>query len=110
SVHFGGFKVKRDQNNKITEILSAPMQGSGITSEAPIYIEIDRLVEEKSMSELQADIDRVFEDVRVSVADWRKMVSRVEDSLAELEKTPKKLDTAEVVEARDFLRWLINNN
>ena len=46
----------------------------------------------------------------MSVADWRKMVSRVEDCLNELENNPPSLDLAELAESRDFLRWLINNN
>ncbi|MBV9576228.1 MAG: NAD-glutamate dehydrogenase, partial [Gammaproteobacteria bacterium] len=43
--------------------------------------------------------------------DWRKMSARVEECLNELENnSPPNLDLAELVESRDFLRWLINNN
>lgn len=109
-VHFGGMKVKRDSHHRITEILPLSANGTGATSEAPIYIEIDRIMDGKIMSELQADIDRVYEDVRASVEDWRKMVERLESCLLELEKSPPKLDPSEIAESRDFLRWLISNN
>lgn len=109
-VHFGGLKVKRDKQNRIIALLSNGVLDKEVLTSAPIYIEIDHLSEEKDMEELKADIERALADVRVSVADWRKMVARVEDSLRELEAASAVLDSAEVVESRDFLRWLINNN
>lgn len=109
-IHFGGLKVRRDSHHRIVELLPLGVIEKDSSTEAPIYIEIDRLSDEKAMAELQADIERVFGDVRVAVEDWRKMVSRVEDCLNELEKNPPSLDLAELAESRDFLRWLINNN
>ncbi len=111
-VHFGGFKVKRDSHHKITELVTSTstLPQKDVSTEAPIYIEIDRIVDESCMKELQADIEHVLSDVRASVTDWRKMVSRVEDCLSELENNPTSLDPSEVAESRDFLHWLINNN
>lgn len=109
-IHFGGFKVKRDAHQHIVEILPPGMLDEKTTSDAPIYIEIDRLTDEKAMLDLENDINRVLGDVRLSVADWRKMVDRVETCLAELGNNPPDLNPAEIAESRDFLRWLINNN
>jgi len=109
-IHFGGFKVRRDSEHCIIDIVSADDNQNKVTTEAPIYIEIDRLVDEKAMEELKTEIATVLADVRVSVADWRKMVSRVEDCLTELESNPSHLDPAELTESKDFLQWLINNN
>lgn len=109
-IHFGGLKVRRDNHHCITSFVSSAMIDTKTLSEAPIYIEIDHIVDEKAMEQLQTDIDRVLGDVRVSVADWRKMVGRVESCLNELENNPPNLDTSELAESRDFLRWLINNN
>lgn len=109
-IHFGGLKVKRDSHHRVTEILPFGTLDKGALSSAPIYIEIDRLADEKAMQELQNDIEHVLADVRVSVADWRKMVKRAEESLHELESSPPSLDLAELAESRDFLRWLVNNN
>lgn len=110
-IHFGGLKVKRDNRHLITDLLTlGTTMDKEAYSEAPIYIEIDRLSNEKAMADLEADIVRVLGDVRMAVADWRKMVSRVEDCLNELENNPPHLDAAELAESRDFLRWLISNN
>lgn len=110
-IHFGGLKVKRDHHEQIIEILANNTTDKDATTEAPIYIEIDRLGNERAMEDLKADIIRVLDDVRVAVADWRKMVARVESCLYELENNPPRtLEFEELAESRDFLRWLVNNN
>ncbi len=109
-IHFGGFKVRRDSHHRIIDIATNMESDKNISSEAPIYIEIDRLLDSKTMEDLKADISNVLADVRVAVADWRKMVGRVETCLNDLENNPPKLEMEELAESRDFLRWLINNN
>ncbi len=109
-IHFGGLKVKRDKQNRVTEILPVGIMDETATSEAPIYIEIDRQTNSTAMEELRSNIERVFADVQVAVVDWRKMVHRAEEALIELEENPPPFDFAEVAESKDFLRWLINNN
>lgn len=109
-IHFGGLKVVRDTDGHIQEILPPGAMKKDSVSVAPIYIEIDRLPSKEAINELQEEITRVIEDVHASVTDWRKMVRRVEDSLKELDNNPPNLDPAEIMESRDFLRWLINNN
>lgn len=110
-IHFGGFKVKRDKHNKVTDIASPATIDENTRGEAPIYIEIDRLTDSQTMETLAQEIGNVLGDVRVSVADWRKMVTRVEECLNDLDNNPPpNVDQAELAESRDFLRWLINNN
>jgi glutamate dehydrogenase len=109
-IHFGGLKVIRDANNCITDILPVGAIDSKAVSEAPIYIEIDRLSNTQEMEALTADIQRILADVRLAVVDWRKMIERAEDALLELEQNPPPLDHTEVAESKDFLRWIINNN
>jgi len=109
-IHFGGLKVRRDQQDNIVEILPPAAIGKEALSEAPIYIEIDYIVDENAIVQLAEEISHVLNDVRMSVVDWRKMVGRVEMCLSELENNPPKVDAAELAESRDFLRWLINNN
>jgi glutamate dehydrogenase len=110
AIHFGGLKVVRDAESYITEILPLGSDDERGTSEAPIYFEIDRQTDPVFMDELAEDIQRVLSDVRVSVADWRKMVERAKESLEDLEKNPPPLDAAEIAESKDFLRWIIDNH
>ena len=108
-IHFGGFKVIRDSNDHIISIANGNNDPK-VSTEAPIYIEIDRLSDESTMEELKAEIATVLGDVRVSVADWRKMLERVKECLHELDIHPPHVDDAELAESKDFLTWLINNN
>lgn len=109
-IHIGGLKLLRDKENHVTDILPLGEVNPKATSEAPIYIEIDRIVDEVAMQNLAANIEKILGDVRAAVNDWSKMVARAEEALLELEREPPPLDLAEISESKDFLRWLINNN
>lgn len=108
--HFGGFKVIRDKQHHVKEILPAGTTNENATSEAPIYIEIDCIAEQAGRDALLQDISNALADVKVAVIDWRKMLSRVESCLKDLEDNPPNVDENELIESRDFLRWLISNN
>jgi glutamate dehydrogenase len=110
AIHFGGLKVIRDANHCITEILPPGTDDKRGTTEAPIYFEIDRQIDPVAMKDLTDNIQRILNDVRVSVADWRQIVERAKESLQDLENNPPPLDHAEIEESKDFLRWLINNH
>lgn len=109
-IHMGGLKVKRDSHDRITDILPVGAVVEGASSEAPIYIEIDRIIDTAAMEELCANIEHVLGDVRLAVQDWRNMISKMEESISELENNPPPLDTDDIAESKDFLRWLISNN
>lgn len=110
-LHFGGLKVQRDSHHKIIGFSEkdAPIS-HGVSTEAPIYIEINASLDEKAKEHLCKELEHALSDVRVSVADWRKMVQYAEDCLAQFDKNASSLDQAELSESKDFMRWLINNN
>ncbi len=110
AIHMGGLKVKRDNHDRITDILPVGAEEEGAFSEAPIYFEIDRIIDVAAMEELCANIEHVLGDVRIAVADWRDMISKMEESINDLEENPPPLDPEDIAESRAFLRWLINNN
>jgi len=109
-IHMGGLKVKRDARDRITDILPVGAVIEGACSEAPIYLEIDRIVDAATMEELRNNIEHVLGDVRLAVADWRNMIHKMEESISELESNPPPLDHEDIAESKDFLRWLISNN
>lgn len=110
TIHFGGLKLVRDENGYITKVLPIGEHHPDASSEAPIYVEIDRQIDAEAMDILSQHIERVLSDVRLSVQDWRAMVERIDEALLELEQNPPPLDTAEIEESKDFLRWLKNNH
>lgn len=110
AIHFGGFKVIRDESHRIIDILPPGQSNPKASTEAPIYFEIDRQNNPNILQELKTEIEHTLSDVRVSVYDWRKMQERAEEALLELERNPPALDPAEITESKDFLRWLIDNH
>jgi len=111
TIHIGGLKVKRDAENRITDILPIGLVDENSCTEAPIYIEIDRIVDVAAMEQLTLNIEHILSDVRLVVMDWRPMVTHMQESIQELESNPPPLDDMEdISESKDFLRWLISNN
>lgn len=110
-IHLGGLKLRRDENGYVTEVLpfQTPLSDS-VTAEAPIYIEIDRQTDPKTLEQLANKLRAVLEDVRCAVEDWHKMRSRLRDALNEIEKAKPQLEPDEISEAKDFLRWLENDH
>lgn len=109
-IHLGGLKVKRDESAKLVEIFAINQHVKDAITSAPVYIEIDKITDPAIMQSLEEEIQHVLSDVSIAVADWRKMVRRIEDAIKELDTYPASLDPAEIAETRDFLRWLVNNN
>src|SRR5262249_2494344 len=66
--------------------------------------------EEARRAEIVEAIERVLADVRVCVHDWRAMITRVGNVIAELKANPPPLPAAEIEEAVAFLEWLVDNN
>ncbi len=111
AIHFGGLKVKRNAQFQICELLPVDTRAPDELSEAPIHIEIDRQTDSAFMETLRLEIEHVLADVRAAVADWPRMMARVEASLNELALyPPSSVELAEVNESKDFLRWLIANH
>ena len=75
-----------------------------------MHVEVDRLVDAQQRSELVAGIERVLGDVRAAVEDWKPMLARLQEAIAELDTVPASLPAAQVAESRDFLQWLANQH
>src|SRR5262249_46018769 len=83
---------------------------AGALRESVIYIHIERIDEEARRAELVEAIERGLADVRVSVQDWRAMIARVADVIAEPKANPPPLPAAQIAQAVAFLEWLADNN
>lgn len=109
-IHIGGLKVKRNEHFQISEILPTGAVEKNAYSEAPIYIEIDRIIDPIVMEDLRVNIEHVLADVRLAVTDWHNMLAKMQDSIQELEHNPPPLDLDDIAESKDFLRWVMSNN
>ncbi|HTO49452.1 MAG TPA: NAD-glutamate dehydrogenase [Burkholderiales bacterium] len=74
--------------------------------ESFMHVEVDRLTDPARMEALAKDLERVLDDVRVAVEDWKKMIGKVREIVADLDRRPPPVGQMELAEARAFLEWL----
>jgi glutamate dehydrogenase len=75
-----------------------------------MHVEVDRLVEPQLRAELAAGLERVLADVRSAVRDWRPMLERLHEAIAELQPPPPTVTAALADETRAFLQWLADDH
>lgn len=101
--------VERNGGNELSAYGPAHVSADG-RRESFIHIHVDRIDNAVRRDEIVSSMEQVLADVRLAVADWRAMLSRVSDVLAELKANPPPLPVDEVAEAAQFLEWLIADN
>jgi glutamate dehydrogenase len=78
--------------------------------ESFMHIEVDRITEPPLIEALAVDLERVLADVRTGVEDWKKMIAKVRELVADLERRPPPIGQMDLAEARAFLAWLADNH
>src|ERR1700716_246098 len=101
--------VVRDDAGRLIALKDAKT-APGALRESVIYIHLEPIDDKARRADIVAAIERVLADIRLCVADWRAMLKRVEDVIAELETHPPAVPSDEIAEAVAFLEWLIDNN
>jgi glutamate dehydrogenase len=103
-------RTRRDQQGhrlQVTDTLAAP---SDVTVESYMHVEIDQETEPSELESIRASIENILREVRLAVADWRTMRERLTTDIQELETAKLPMPQEEIIEARDFLRWLDSGN
>jgi glutamate dehydrogenase len=104
------FAVERDATGVLYAFRGESGPGEGGTRESFIHIHVERVEDEGRRSDIVKALAQVLGDVRVCVEDWRPMLARVTDVVAELKHSPPPLPVDEVAEAVQFLEWLAADN
>ncbi len=104
-------RVRRSLAGELLEVLvDEDGDPDGSVLESWMHVEIDRVSDEATLQRLVGILESVLGDVREAVEDWSKMreaAMRVADELAQ---TPPPLADAEVAEAWELLRWLVDDH
>jgi len=87
-----------------------PNPGVPGNRESFIHVHIDRISDEAERNALIAALASVLADVRQVVEDWKPMLTRVRDVIADLKANPPPIPVDEIGEAIQFLEWLTANN
>jgi glutamate dehydrogenase len=78
--------------------------------ESYMQIHLERIEDDARRAALVVTIEAILSDVRRAVTDWRPMLARVGDVIADLKANPPPLPVDEIAEAIQFLEWLVANN
>ncbi len=107
--------VSRDITGELKSVItdgSTTVRSSslGLVRESWMHLEIDRLPTD-ALSDVEARLRHVLENVRDSVEDWPKMRAHALTIASELRSaTPPGTDPHQAREASRFLEWLAHNN
>jgi glutamate dehydrogenase len=99
--------VERPADGKLTAFHGLAHNGS---RESFIHIHVDPVADRQRRAVIAAQIESVLADVRIAVADWRAMQTRVKDAAAQLQAAPPPLPADEIAEAVEFANWLCADN
>ncbi len=103
------FRVERNQSGKLVAWLGyAAMPAKG-RSESLIQVHVERL-DEPQREKVAAALVSVLADVRVSVSDWKEILTRLHATIESLKASPPPLPVEEIAEAVAFLEWLAADN
>jgi glutamate dehydrogenase len=103
------FGVVRDAGGQLTAFHADPV-AAGAARESFIHIHLAPIEDSTRRAHLVAGLAAVLDQVRLAVQDWRAMLGRVDDVVAELKTNPPPLPVDEIAEAIQFLEWLRADN
>jgi glutamate dehydrogenase len=103
-------RVRRQEDGQLTEVLEGGEGASDAISESVLHAEVAREHDLQLLAQLRQHIERVLDQVRAAVGDWKPMLARTQALIEELERQPPPVDRDEAREAREFLAWLAEDN
>jgi glutamate dehydrogenase len=103
------YAVERDAAGLLKSIRTRS-EAPEAARESWMYVEIDRLVDAAQRAQLAEGLERVLADVRAAVTDWKPMLGKLQQAIAELDRAPQSLPAEVVAESRAFLQWLADDH
>jgi glutamate dehydrogenase len=103
--------VERDEQGQLLRFHGETLtEGEKGARESLIHFHLPRLDADADHRKLIGGLTKTFNDVRVSVTDWRAMRARIERAIKTFQSNPPPLPIDEVAEANQFLQWLCADN
>lgn len=101
--------LNRDKAGKISKI-QRPGSSEIKPTVTPMFLEIDRQLEESELELIQKNLEGVLEEVRAAVTDWKPMQDKLETVIGNMCSLPKQLQSKKNSESKDFLEWISANH
>ncbi len=102
--------VARDKSGKLTAPPGEAGEKKDESRESFIHVHVERVEDGARRAEIVAALEQVLAEVRRCVQDWRPMVHRVNEVIADLKANPPPVPVDDIAEAIQFLEWLAADN
>ena len=104
------FAVARDATGRLERVSTEEPATEGEQRESFIHVHLDRITDVATQNTLILGLEQALSDVSIAVHDWRPMLARVGDLIADMKANPPPLPEAEQTEAVEFMEWLVAEN
>ncbi len=104
------FAVERDAGGVLFAFRGEGVPSATDIRESVIHIHTERIDDAARREDLVKALEQLLADIRVCVTDWKPMLGRLDEVIADLKDNPPPLSVDEVAEAVQFLEWLANDN
>jgi glutamate dehydrogenase len=104
------FGVERDAQGRLKQFAPDARADDRIFRESFIHIHVERIEDSIRRTEIVQALESALAEVRVCVQDWRAMLRRVGEVIADLKANPPPMPVTDIAEAIQFLQWLVANN
>ncbi len=105
--------IRRSKSGRVVGLEKALENEAKVVAsniETPMYLEVDRILDEETLFQVQSDLSRILDDVRATVTDWQPMRNKLFSIIDELESNPPPMLPERMDEALEFLRWVGQNH
>lgn len=102
-------QVRRDMTGKLLGHRQEDVTGQAL-AESWMHFEIDRQTDPSVLRSIEADLQRVLEDVRGAVEDFVKMRALTLRTAEDISVNPPPLDPAGVEDSLELMRWLADGH
>lgn len=102
------FHVRRDAKGTLTAL--ADEVDAKAKPESLIHFEVGAVLDKEEIEKLQAGLEWTLENIRAAVEDWEPIQAKAKQAIERLKSSEAHFPKAEVSEARDFIRWLLDRN
>ena len=102
------FQVRRDAAGRLVDFEAS--QAADARRESFIHCHVDEVDDPAQRAAAVQALNDILAEVRASVQDWRPMLARLREVIAELQTKPPPLGGEEIGEAIAFLKWMAEGN
>tara|TARA_R110002110_G_scaffold195770_1_gene405441 strand:- start:44928 stop:49820 length:4893 start_codon:yes stop_codon:yes gene_type:complete len=109
-LHLGDVQFIRDDNGHVAQIHTNHKKIKNVSTETPIFIEIDRQNNPNILEELKSVLEDVMVEIRAAVTDWQPLKKTLRNTIKRLENDKNISQKKYGSDIIEFLEWINNEH